>query len=86
MFFLRHPYLLQSSPGSRMWKRGLTANQSTTCRIYFKAFGSGTVQLSCNETKYQDTNWTSGQIYSTNFVECAKTNLSITPSEISAAS
>ncbi|OIW34367.1 hypothetical protein CONLIGDRAFT_567468 [Coniochaeta ligniaria NRRL 30616] len=52
--------------------------------IYFKASGSGNVSLSCNETKWQNANWTSGQIYSTDTFECAKANLTIKPSEISA--
>ncbi|KAH8905007.1 hypothetical protein BR93DRAFT_898453 [Coniochaeta sp. PMI_546] len=68
-------------------------NQTWVCRdqdpvypIYFKAFGSANVSLSCNETKWQNTNWTLGQIYSTDLVECAKANLTVKPSEISAVS
>lgn len=58
----------------------------TSDSIFFKASGSGNVSLSCNETKYQNANWTSGQIYSTDIVECTKANLTIKPSEISAIS
>lgn len=48
------------------------------------ASGSGNVSLSCNETKYQNPNWTTGEIYSTDNVECAKVDWTIKPSEISA--
>ena len=55
-------------------------------RIYFSALGSGNVSLSCNETEWQSGNWTSGQIYSTDIVECARADLTIKPSQIEAVS
>jgi hypothetical protein len=51
-------------------------------RVTYNASGSGNATLSCNRTTWQNANWTMGQIYSTDTVECAKTNFTIRPAVI----
>ncbi len=45
-------------------------------RITFNATGSVRTALSCNTTAWQNANWTMGQIYSSEMVDCAPANFS----------
>lgn len=40
--------------------------------------------LDCEETKYQNPNWTMGQIYSTRDIKCAPVDATIVPTELTA--
>ncbi|KAB5579896.1 hypothetical protein GE09DRAFT_1080114 [Coniochaeta sp. 2T2.1] len=69
----------------------VNVSQSWVCRdqdprypISFKALGGGHLKLSCNETKFQNLDWTPGQTYSSDIVQCALANATIPPSEQSA--
>lgn len=46
-------------------------------RIYFNVTGTGTADLKCTETKWQNANWTMGQLYSTDVTTCEKVDLRV---------
>lgn len=52
----------------------LTVNSGTVLGI-----GSGVVNLTCSTDSYQNTNWTQGQIYSSETVTCQPAELQIIP-------
>lgn len=52
--------------------------------ITFSASGQVNLTLDCNETSWQNTNWTLGQIYSTRNIDCDPVTLDLKPSQISA--
>jgi len=69
----------QSATTSFTWsypERALTLNQSWTCNddpsypARFTAWGDAVANLTCEETSWQNSNWTLGQIYSKRNIKC----------------
>jgi len=55
-------------------------------RKSFEAMGTGNVNLECTNTKWQNPNWTSDALYSTEFTECIPQDFTIKPTELMASS
>ncbi|KAK3938768.1 hypothetical protein QBC46DRAFT_317240 [Diplogelasinospora grovesii] len=66
-------------------------NQTWACNdgdprypVYLNASGTTNVTLTCNHTTWQNQNWTMGQTYSTDTVDCVPANVTIMPANIMA--
>ncbi len=61
---------------------GAVADRSD--RITFTGRGEVNLTLDCQETNYQNPNWTMGQIYSSRLITCAPVDTKVVPVELSA--
>jgi hypothetical protein len=64
-----------------LWE-GAVADKSD--RITFTGRGEVNLTLDCQETNYQNPNWTMGQIYSSRLITCAPVETKVLPVELSA--
>ncbi|KAK4168994.1 hypothetical protein QBC43DRAFT_83964 [Cladorrhinum sp. PSN259] len=68
----------------------LRANQTWTCDldqqypIFFTGYGAVNLTLSCDQTFYQNPNWTIGEIYSRRDVTCQKVDTEMKPYQMEA--
>ncbi|KAK3362364.1 hypothetical protein B0T25DRAFT_4675 [Lasiosphaeria hispida] len=58
---------------------------SSGTAYFFDASGTTNVTLDCTTEKWENGNWTTGQVYSTEVVDCALQNITVQPSEIEAS-